>query len=105
MYWRFPHIGGVEIEDRVEIGSNTCIDRGSIGNTIIGSGVKIDNLVHVAHNVVIGSNSIVIANSMIGGSTCIGSGVWVAPSVSIINQICIDDSARAWNGGSGLEKR
>lgn len=92
-YLRFPHIGGVEIGDCVEIGSNTCIDRGSIGNTIISAGVKIDNHVHIAHNVRIGTNSLIIANSMIGGSTVIGSNVWVAPSVSIMNQVSIGDSA------------
>lgn len=92
-YWRFPHIGGVVIEQNVEIGSNTCIDRGSIGNTLISAGVKIDNLVHIAHNVSIGPNSLIIANSMIGGSVDIGQGVWVAPSVSIMNQIHVGDSA------------
>ena len=65
---KFPHIGGVIIEDHVEIGANTCIDRGALGNTIIRNGAKIDNLVHIAHNVVIGQNTAVIANAMIGGS-------------------------------------
>jgi len=92
-YWRFPHIGRVVIEEDVEIGSNTCIDRGSIGDTIIGRGAKIDNLVHIAHNVTIGPNSLVIANSMIGGSAAVGEAVWVAPSVSVMNQISIGKSA------------
>jgi len=93
VYHRFPHIGGIIIHQNVEIGSNTCIDRGSIGNTIIGSGVKIDNLVHIAHNVVIGPNSLIIANTMIGGSVTIDENVWVAPSVSVMNQINIGHSA------------
>ena len=88
-WWRFPHIGRVVIEDGVEIGSNTCIDRGALGETRIGGGAKIDNLVHIAHNVVVGRNAVVIANSMIGGSATIGDGVWVAPSVSILNQVAV----------------
>jgi UDP-3-O-[3-hydroxymyristoyl] glucosamine N-acyltransferase len=102
-YWRFPHMGGVIIEENVEIGSNTCIDRGSIGNTVIGSGVKIDNLVHIAHNVVIGENTLVIANSMIGGSTTLEKGVWVAPSVSIMNQIRIGQGATLGMGAVVLK--
>ena len=92
-YWRFPHLGGVRIERDVEIGSNTCIDRGSLGDTVIGAGSKIDNLVHVAHNVVLGKNTVVIANSMLGGSVTIGDGSWVAPSVTIMNQASIGAGA------------
>jgi UDP-3-O-[3-hydroxymyristoyl] glucosamine N-acyltransferase len=92
-FWRFPHIGRVIIEEDVEIGSNTCVDRGSIGDTVIGRGVKIDNLVHVAHNVTIGPNSLVIANSMLGGSAAIGENVWVAPSASLMNQVSVGKSA------------
>ena len=55
---KFPHFGGVIIEDDVEIGANTCIDRGTLGNTIIKKGAKIDNLVHIAHNVIVGRNSL-----------------------------------------------
>ncbi len=74
----FPHVGGVLIEDNVNIGSNTSIDRGALGNTIIRQGAKIDNLVHVAHNVVIGRHAAIIANTMIGGSTVIGDYAYVA---------------------------
>ena len=84
---RFPHLGRVIIGENVEIGSNTCIDRGAIGNTEIGSRTKIDNLVHIAHNVVIGENCLLIANSMIGGSVVINKDVWIAPSASLKNQI------------------
>ena len=86
---KFPHFGGVIIEDDVEIGANTCIDRGTLGNTLIKQGAKIDNLVHIAHNVVVGRNSLVIANAMIGGSTIIGDESWVAPSVNLMNGIKI----------------
>jgi UDP-3-O-[3-hydroxymyristoyl] glucosamine N-acyltransferase len=85
-YWRFPHVGKVVIESDVEIGSNTCIDRGAIGETRIGRGSKIDNLVHIAHNVTLAPNSVVIANAMLAGSVRIGEGAWVAPSASIMNQ-------------------
>jgi UDP-3-O-[3-hydroxymyristoyl] glucosamine N-acyltransferase len=87
--FKFPHVGGVVIENDVEIGANTCIDRGSLGDTLIKRGAKIDNLVHIAHNVVIGENTFVIANAMIGGSTIIGNNSWVAPSVSLMNGISI----------------
>lgn len=91
-YKHLPHFGTVIVEENVEIGSNTSIDRGSLSDTIIKKGVKIDNLVHIAHNVEIGENSLIIANSMIAGSTKIGKNVWVAPSVSIINGINIGDN-------------
>ncbi len=88
--WKnFPHFGKVILEDDVEIGSNTCIDRGALGDTILKKGVKVDNLVHIAHNVVVGENSLLIADSMIGGSTVIGNNTWVAPSTAIRNGITI----------------
>ncbi|HVR40188.1 MAG TPA: UDP-3-O-(3-hydroxymyristoyl)glucosamine N-acyltransferase [Thermoanaerobaculia bacterium] len=86
---KFPHIGGVVIEDDVEIGSNTSIDRGTLGNTIIREGARIDNLVHVAHNVVVGKHAAVIANAMIGGSTTIGDAAWIAPSACLRDRIAI----------------
>ncbi len=88
----FPHFGNVIIEDDVQIGSSTCVDRGSLGDTIIEKGVKIDNLVHVAHNVFIGENSLIIACTMIGGSTIIGKNSWVAPSVILRNGIKIGEN-------------
>ena len=84
---KFPHIAGVIIEDDVEIGSNTSIDRGSLSDTIISKGAKIDNLVHIAHNVIIGKHSAVIANAMIAGSVKIGDYSWIAPSASILEQL------------------
>jgi UDP-3-O-[3-hydroxymyristoyl] glucosamine N-acyltransferase len=88
----FPHIGGVIIEDDVHIGSNTCIDKGALGNTFIGRGVKVDNLVHIAHNVTIGENTFVIANTMIGGSTRVGNNSWIAPSSSLRDTINIGNN-------------
>ena len=86
---KFPQIGGVIIEDDVEIGSNTCIDRGALGNTIIGEGTKIDNLVQIAHNVKVGKHTAITANSTIAGSTVIGDFTWVAPCATILDQISI----------------
>lgn len=82
-YIKFPHLGGVILEDDVEVGSNTCIDRGTLGNTRIGANSKIDNLVHVAHNVQLGKNCLVIANVLIGGSTVLGDNCWIAPSATL----------------------
>jgi UDP-3-O-[3-hydroxymyristoyl] glucosamine N-acyltransferase len=90
---RFPQLGRVSIESDVEIGSNVCIDRGALGVTQVCSGSKIDNLVHIAHNVYIGRNTLVIANTMIGGSTHIGDGVWLAPSAALMNKISVGDNA------------
>jgi UDP-3-O-[3-hydroxymyristoyl] glucosamine N-acyltransferase len=84
---RFPHMGTVVIEDDVEIGANCVIDRGTFGETRIRRGVKIDNLVHIAHNVEIGENSVVIANAMIGGGTKVGAGSWIGPSASLLDRI------------------
>lgn len=90
---KFPHIGGVIIEDGVEIGSNTSIDRGSLENTILRRGCKVDNQVHVAHNVEIGPDAVVIAQSMIGGSVRIGARAWLAPAAVIMNQVKIGEDA------------
>ncbi len=92
-YEVIPHFGKVIIEDDVHIGSCTCIDRGSLSDTIIKKGVKIDNLVHIAHNVQIGQNSMIIACSMIAGSVTIGDDSWVAPSVSVMNGILVGKRA------------
>jgi UDP-3-O-[3-hydroxymyristoyl] glucosamine N-acyltransferase len=94
----FPHIGGVVIGNNVDIGSNTSIDRGALGNTIIEEGAKIDNLVHIAHNVVVGKHSAIIANTMIGGSTRIGEYSWIAPSASLRDQISVGNSTTVGMG-------
>ncbi|MBX4211203.1 MAG: UDP-3-O-(3-hydroxymyristoyl)glucosamine N-acyltransferase [Candidatus Yanofskybacteria bacterium] len=82
----FPHIGSVIIEDDVEIGANTCIDRGALGNTLIKQGAKIDNLVHVAHNDVIGRNCFVVCHAGIGGSVEIGDNSYIGIGATIKNQ-------------------
>jgi UDP-3-O-[3-hydroxymyristoyl] glucosamine N-acyltransferase len=86
---KFPHIGSILIEDDVEIGANTCIDRATLGVTHLKKGAKIDNLVHIAHNVVVGENSAVIALAMVGGSTRIGDNSWIAPSVALRDGLVI----------------
>lgn len=92
-YEQFPHYGKVIIHDNVSIGNNTCIDRGSLSDTVIHEGVKIDNLVHIAHNVQIGENTLIIAKSMIAGSVVIGKNCWIAPSSCLRNGIKIGDNA------------
>jgi UDP-3-O-[3-hydroxymyristoyl] glucosamine N-acyltransferase len=87
------HLGNVVIEDKVEIGNNTCIDRAVLGSTIIRQSAKVDNLVHISHGCDIGSNSLIIANAMIGGSVKVGENSWIAPSASIINKASIGDDA------------
>lgn len=84
-----PHLGGVTIEDDVMIGSCTCIDRGVFSQTLIKSGARIDNLVYIAHNVVVGRNALVMGNAWVGGSTIIGDNTRVAPSASLLNSIQI----------------
>lgn len=91
-YVFIPHIGNVIIGNNVDIGNNTCIDRAVLGSTILMDNVKIDNLVHIAHGVKVGRNSLVIANAMVAGSVEIGENTWVAPSSSILNQKKIGDN-------------
>lgn len=86
-----PHNGGVLIEDFVEIGANCCIDRAKFGNTIIGAGTKIDNLVQIAHNVVIGRCCLIVAQVGISGSCKLGDGVVLAGQVGLTDNIEIGD--------------
>jgi UDP-3-O-[3-hydroxymyristoyl] glucosamine N-acyltransferase len=92
-YERFPHYSSVIIGNRVEIGANTCIDRGTLSNTIIGDGTKIDNLVHIAHNVEIGKNCVIVCLTCIAGSSRIGDGAWIAPQVVIRDGIQVGRGA------------
>ena len=80
---KFPQLGKLIINDQVEIGSNTCIDKGSLSDTIIGFNTKINNLCHIAHNVVIGNNVVITAHVNISGSTTIEDDVWIAPNASL----------------------
>lgn len=100
---KFEHLGGVEIGNGVEIGANTCIDRGTLGNTIIGDGTKIDNLVHIAHNVRIGRHCLIIAHAMVGGSCVIGDHAWVAPNAAILQKINIGQGAMVGLGAVVLK--
>ena len=99
----FPQLGGITIGDDVYIGANTTIDRGTLDDTVIGNGSKIDNLVHIAHNAVIGKNVIIIANSMIAGSVRIKDDSWIAPSASILNQMEIGEGSTVGLGSVVLK--
>lgn len=90
---KFPQLGGLIIHDDVEIGCNTCIDRGSLSNTMIGQGTKINNLCHIAHNTIIGKNVIITAQVNVSGSTIIGDNVWIAPNASLRGHQKIGDNA------------
>ncbi len=92
-HWKFPQLGAVEIGDDVEIGPNTTIDRGSLDVTRIGDGVKIDNLVQIAHNVRVGDHSVIAAQTGISGSSTIGARAVVGGQVGIGNQCKIEDGA------------
>ena len=83
----FSHHGGVKIGSNVEIGANTVVDRGTLGDTTIENGVKIDNLCHIGHNAIIKRDSVIIAMTQIGGSSITGPRAWLAPSVTTMNGI------------------
>ncbi|GFH91371.1 UDP-3-O-(3-hydroxymyristoyl)glucosamine N-acyltransferase [Lachnospiraceae bacterium] len=89
VYHKVPHFGGVFIGERVEIGANTCIDRGTMEDTYIGNDVKIDNLCHIAHNVSIGDGGMVIALSLLGGSSVLEEDVYVAPGAVLMDHVTI----------------
>ena len=90
--YKFPQLGRVIIEDDVEIGSNTSIDRGSLSDTVIGAGTKIDNLCQIAHNVRIGKNVLIAAQCGISGSTVIGDNVTMGGQVGIVDNVTIGDN-------------
>lgn len=84
---KFPQIASVVIEDDVEIGANTCIDRGALTDTFIGEGSKLDNLTHIGHNAHISPHCVIVSEVLIGGSATIGSYTWIAPQACIRDQI------------------
>lgn len=86
---KVPHYGGVIIGENVEIGANSCIDRGTLDDTFIGDYVKISNLCHIAHNVIIKENCMITASCMISGSVVIEKDSYIAPGVTIRNQLTI----------------
>ncbi len=102
-YKKIAQIGNVIIEDDVEIGANTTIDRATMGSTIIRSGVKLDNLIQVAHNVEIGANTVIAAQTGVSGSTKIGKNCIIGGQVGIVGHIHIADGTRI-NAQSGLSK-
>lgn len=102
-YLKVPQLGNVVIEDDVEIGSNTAIDRATMGSTVIRKGVKIDNLVQIAHNVDIGEHTVIAAQTGISGSTKIGKNCMIGGQVGFVGHIEIADGSRI-NAQSGVSK-
>lgn len=100
------HVGGVVIGDEVHIGSSCCIDRGSIGDTVIEKGVRLDNLIQVAHGVKIGAHTVIAAQTGISGSTIIGKNALIGGQVGIIGHISIADGSQiqAQSGVAGSIK-
>jgi UDP-3-O-[3-hydroxymyristoyl] glucosamine N-acyltransferase len=97
---RIPQIGRVRIGDDVEVGANTTIDRATTGETVIGAGTKIDNLVQIAHNVQTGEHCLIIAQVGIAGSARLGSGVVLAGQAGIKDHVTIDDGAQVGGGAA-----
>jgi UDP-3-O-[3-hydroxymyristoyl] glucosamine N-acyltransferase len=100
---KIPQIGNVVIEDDVEIGANTTIDRATIGSTVIKAGARLDNLIQIAHNVEIGNNSVIAAQAGVSGSTKLGKGVMVGGQAGIVGHLQIGDGAKI-NAQSGVSK-
>jgi UDP-3-O-[3-hydroxymyristoyl] glucosamine N-acyltransferase len=91
-YYKIPQVGTVQIDDDVEIGANNTIDRGALGTTWLKRGVKTDNLVHIAHNVVVGEDTLLVAQVGISGSTTIGNHVTLAGQVGVVGHLEIGDN-------------
>ncbi len=91
MHHKIPHMGNVVLHDRVEIGSNVAIDRGTLASTVIGEGTKIGNLTHIAHNVQIGQHCLLTGQIGIAGSTVVGDYVTIAGQVGIISHATVGD--------------
>jgi UDP-3-O-[3-hydroxymyristoyl] glucosamine N-acyltransferase len=106
-YQKVPQIGNVILEDHVEIGANTCIDRATLGHTTIRKGVKLDNLIQVAHNVDVGENTVIASQTGIAGSAKLGKNMMVGGQVGIVGHIALADEVKiaAQSGvGNALEK-
>jgi UDP-3-O-[3-hydroxymyristoyl] glucosamine N-acyltransferase len=104
---KVPQIGNVVIEDNIEIGSNCSIDRATLGSTILRKGVKLDNLVQIAHNVEIGENTVIAGLSGVAGSTKVGKNVMIAAQVGVVGHIRIADGVKIAGQagvGSSIEK-
>lgn len=98
---KIPQIGRVIIQDDVEIGANCTIDRGANGDTVIGEGTKIDNMVHIAHNCVVGRHCVLIALSGLAGSVILGDYVVIAAQVGVVGHLTVGTGAQI-GGGSGV---
>ncbi|MBU1998392.1 MAG: UDP-3-O-(3-hydroxymyristoyl)glucosamine N-acyltransferase [Candidatus Omnitrophica bacterium] len=92
LHHKIPQVGTVVIEDDVEIGAGVCIDRARLDKTIIGKGTKVDNLVHIAHNVSIGKNCLIVAQVGISGSAKIGDNVILAGQAALVGHITVGDN-------------
>lgn len=103
IYAKVPQIGNVVIEDDVEIGANTTVDRATMGSTRISKGVKIDNLVQIAHNVSIGAHTVIAAQAGISGSTHIGKHCIIGGQAGLVGHISLADGTRI-NAQSGVSK-
>ncbi|GAB4094149.1 UDP-3-O-(3-hydroxymyristoyl)glucosamine N-acyltransferase [Flaviaesturariibacter terrae] len=100
---KVPQIGNVLIEDNVEVGANTTIDRATMGSTIIRAGAKLDNLIQIAHNVEIGNSTVIAAQAGVSGSTKIGANVMIGGQAGLVGHIQIADGSRI-NAQSGVSK-
>jgi len=90
---KVPQIGGVVIGDGVELGANTCVDRAALGDTVLGNNVKLDNLVQIGHNVFVGDNTLIVAQTGVSGSVWIGKNVIIGGQVGISDHLTIGDGA------------
>jgi UDP-3-O-[3-hydroxymyristoyl] glucosamine N-acyltransferase len=102
-YKKIPQIGNVIIEDEVEIGANTCIDRATMGSTIIRKGARLDNLVQIAHNVEVGNNTVIAAQAGISGSTKLGNNVQIGGQAGLAGHLQLADGSKV-NAQAGLGK-
>lgn len=102
-FFQMPHLGNVILRDNVTIHNNVCIDRAVLGSTIIGHGTKIDNLVHVAHGVIIGENCLVTAGVIIGGSAVIGDNCFIGVNAIIKNKVKIGNNVTIGAGAVVLK--
>jgi UDP-3-O-[3-hydroxymyristoyl] glucosamine N-acyltransferase len=102
-YKKIPQLGNVIIEDDVEIGSNTTIDRATMGATIVRKGVKLDNLIQIGHNAEVGDNTVIAAQTGISGSTKLGKGCMIGGQVGVVGHIQLADGTKI-NAQSGVSK-
>jgi len=100
---KVPQIGNVVVENNVEIGANACIDRATMGSTLIKAGSKLDNLIQIAHNVEVGNNTVIAAQAGVSGSTKLGSNVLIGGQAGIVGHLQIADGSKI-NAQSGVSK-